>query len=152
MDLGEQILHNFVNTWNFDKFWSVAEIDGKNLAFLQSPEIIDREIQIINNDNQGTIHVEIVASLSVCQGLFQSFDQRGARWRAKRAEIFWLPPAGGYRSVPTIVINKHINGGLTYDLLIVSLPFFTTILHIHFNFHLKEHLLNRLSLICLCMT
>ena len=44
MDLGEQILHNFVNTWNFDKFWSVAEIDGKNLALLQSREIIDREI------------------------------------------------------------------------------------------------------------
>ena len=29
------------------------------------------------------------------QGRFQSFTQRGANWRAKRAENFWHPTAGG---------------------------------------------------------
>ena len=90
------------------------------------------------------------------QGRFQGFGQGGARWRAKRAEKFWHPPAGGCQPL----IHKHLNRGLTYGLLIViyiyisssqdiSLPFDKNIAHIHLNFHLKEHLSNRLSLNCL---
>ena len=54
------------------------------------------------------------------------------------------------------LIHKHIKRGLTYDLLIViyhllkilACLFYQNISHIHFNFHLKEQLLNRLSLNC----
>ena len=63
------------------------------------------------------------------QGRFQSFGQGGARWRAKRAENFWPPPvnfwpppAGGgpiFTGGCQPLILKHINIGLTYDLLIV---------------------------------
>ena len=71
----------------------------------------------------GAIYIDNVSQLTytdgIFQGRFQSFGQGGARWRAKRAEIFWPPPvnfwhppAGGcqflqgganfYRGVPTI--------------------------------------------------
>ena len=44
------------------------------------------------------------------------------------------------------LFHKHINRVLTYDLLMVT---FIKTFHIHFNFHLKEHSLNILSLNCL---
>ena len=78
------------------------------------------------------------------QGRFQSFGQRVARWRVKQAKNFWLQgDVNFYRGVPGTYL-------LTLLYIIFSrykLAFFyPNIADIQFNFHLKEHLLNRLSL------
>ena len=79
----------------------------------------------MNASNQILFEAAKRHNIKTIPGAVLEFYQEGARWRA---EIFGTPCRG----------CQFLQGGANQN-----------ISHIYFNFYLKEHLLNRLSLNCL---